>query len=242
MERWKYFAVALLAVAFFMFMETSGCKRKPESDEKGPVSIEDIKIGYPDVEGQKQRMDGFMGIVEQAKRLENPDETLRCLVEEVPFGYIAGRLEVMSQKASADSKPNIAILLERIREIRSLRGDKASVFIKKLKEEKDVNGLCVSLAGLRTEPMQAKAADALASLEDPTATKVLAIQLVGAGGAALGGAEAQIDREQLRRSLVEALASCTDLDFSGYDPSSRFGSLKVVKQCEDWLERRGRGH
>ena len=151
MKRNRYFAVTLLAVTFVVFLETSGCKREPEGSEKRPVSLEDVKSRYPDVEGRKQRMDGFLGIVEQAKRLENPDETLRCMVEEVPFRYIAGRLEVMSQEASADSKPNIAILLERIREIRSLRGNKASAFIKKLKEEKDVNALCISLSGLGTK-------------------------------------------------------------------------------------------
>jgi len=240
MKRNRYFAVTLLAVTFVIFLEISGCKQEPESSEKGSVSIEDIKIGYPDIESQKQRMDGFLGIVEQGKRLGNPDETLRCMVEEVPLNYIAGRLEVMSQEASADSKPNIAILLERIREIRSLRGDKASVFIKKLKEEKDVNALCISLSGLRTEAAQAKAADALASIGDSKAAKVLTIQLVGASGMAMGGAEGRILREQLRRSLVGALASCTGLYFSDYDPSNESASLKVVKQCEDWLEKHGR--
>jgi len=33
------------------------------------------------------------------------------------------------------------------------------VFIEKLKEEKNVNALCISLSGLRTEPVRAKAVE-----------------------------------------------------------------------------------
>jgi len=236
----RYLAALLLVVAFAMCVETISCKREPGSEQRSAVSYADIKIGYPPIAEQERRMGKFRPVLEQSTPLERPYEGLRRMVEEVPLQYVASRLESMGRATSAAGKPNVHLLLGKIEEVRNLYEDATfAVYVDKLREMGDVDGLCVAMCGCRTEPMRAKAADALACLGDPKAVKVLAIQALGTACLAPGGTEGRILREQLRRSLVKALSSCTGLHFSGYD-GSEAATLEVVKRCQDWLEESGK--
>jgi hypothetical protein len=230
----------LLVAVIFVGLRSSSCKREPASQQRGPVSVDDIKIGYPPVAEQERRMGKFWALLEGSTRLADADETLRRMVEQVPLEYVASQLEAVGQRGSVLSKPNIGLLLGRINEVRNLHQTGASGYVDKLTQDRNVNGLCVSLCGFRTESMQVKAADALASLRDPNAVRVLSIRMFGAAAMPVGGSEAQVTREEFRCSLARALASCTGLDFSKYDESSETATLEVVKECQDWLEKTGR--
>ena len=240
MKRNTYFEVCSLFVTVILLsIPMSSCKRKTEDQEAVPISIEDIRIGYPVVATQEQRMEKFSQVIQQSTPVESANEVLKRMIEQIPLEYVAKQLNSMTQEPSTTEKPNIEILLERIREVQSLDEQSAYGSIGKLKADKNVDGLCVSLAGLRTEPMRASAAEALSFLGDPAATKVLTIQLLNVSGMHEGGSEGQVMREHFRRSLVHALAKCTGLDFSDYD-ASEAATLKVLKRCQDWLEETGR--
>jgi len=203
------------------------------------IAFEDIKIGYPDIEGQKIELQKFNDIIDAKSATEKPDEVLRQIVEHVPFEYIQTHLQELSQNTSPEDKPNIFILLERISEMRNLDYDDVSEFIEKAKENRNVEKLNVALFGLRTETQQTKAAEALMSLKKPESVRLLTMRLFNAAGYPKGGSEDLIYRKELRRSLVRALGSCTSLDFSNYD-ASEAATLEVVKHCEDWLMKKGK--
>jgi len=181
----------------------------------------------------------LLAVVKQSPPLEQADETLRGMAQEVPLEYVRKQLEASTEEGSPSSMANIGLLLRRINMIKSLDQDGAFAHVEQLKDDRNVDALCVSLCGFRTEAMQAKAAQALGYLGDPKAVRILAIQTLGAAAMPLGGTEGRLSREELRGSLVEALASCTGLDFSEYDVSEA-ATLKVVKRCQDRLEETGR--
>jgi hypothetical protein len=228
------------AVACAMVAVTVGCKREPERPEERGVSWRDITVGYPGLEEQKRRIEKYSDLIDQEAATEKPDETIRKMMEDVPLEHIEMHLQQLAEESWAQGRPNIRILLDRIKKIRGFDERRASEFIRKAKEERNVNGLSVSLFGLRTEDLRAKAADTLAELKDPNAARLLTISLYQAAGLHSGGSEGQVMREQFRSSLATALASCTGLDFSDYDPSSETATLEMVKECEDWLEKTGR--
>lgn len=229
-----------LVLCAALFLSTLGCKRQPEHPEERGVSWRDITVGYPDLEEQKRRIEKYSNLFDQERATDKPDETIRKMIEDVPLEHIEMHLQELAEKSSAQGRPNIGILLDRIKKLRGFDERGASQFIRKAKEERNVNGLSVSLFGLRTEDLRAKAADALAGLKDPNAVRLLTIGLYQAAGLHSGGSEGQVMREQFRRSLARALVSCTGLDFSEYDASSEMATLKVVKECQDWLEKTGR--
>jgi len=221
-------------------LATGSCRQKDKSSEKvekGPVSSQDIGIGYADIEHQKQELQRFANIIQAETATEEPDRLLRQMVEHVSLQYIQEYLQELSRNASVKDKPNVSILLERINEMRNADDAHASQLTEKAIADGNFEKLEVALFGLRTETRQAKAADGLASLGKPESVRLLTMRLLQSASAYTGGSESRFYREQLRRSLVKALGSCTGLDFSGYEPASDTETLAIVKRCQDWLEK-----
>jgi hypothetical protein len=226
-------AMVLIAV---LVATTSSCKKEPTAWEKR-VRWDDLKILYTDE--QKKDIEKFSDVINSERRIENPDQMLRQMMDEASLSYIRTHLEELSEKPSAKDKPNIHILLDRIEKMRSLVGAEVAEFIREAKENGNTDGLCVALWGLGGgAPNHAKVAEALGSLGDPSAVRVLAVRLAMASVEGPGGVQYDSVRRQLCRVLVPALESCTGLDFSDYD-GTEAGGLRVVKRCEEWLEKTG---
>ena len=232
--------IVMSLILVIMLLAAESCKQKDENTtpvERGAASSEDIRIRYRDIESQKQELQKFEEMIHAKSAIEEPYVLLRQMVEHVSLGYIQTHLQELSQNASAKEEPNISILLDRINEMRNLDDAGLSSFIEKAKAEGDADKLTVAVFGLRNEVRQAKAAEALASFGKPESVRLLTMRLFHAAGLHSGGLEAKFFREQLRQSLVKALASCTGLDFSDYDPTSNTATLAIVKRCQDWLEK-----
>lgn len=243
LENWarrRIIVFILISVAVFTMLTTEGCRQRGMArgtSEKTVVAIEDIKIDYPDMEGQKRELQKFKNIIEAKSAVEKPDELLRRMVEHIPLEYIRAHLEELAKTASAKDKPNIFILLGRINEMYNLDYVDTSRFIKEAIDSRNADKLSVALFGLRTESQHAKVAEALALIRDPKSVRLLTMRLSWAADLCPGGAEVKLIREQLRQSLVNAIGTCTGMDFSDYDPTSDAKTFAVVKRWQDWLER-----
>ena len=239
MKKMSYLYFLLVGAMVLMMGLIGSCKQKKNSQQNQSITWKDISIGYPGIDVQRERLEKFSEIFNRESVFEKSDGILKQLILEVPLKSVRRYLEQLGKEPSAKTKPNIPILLARISEIQSIDENEVSQFIQKNKETHNVDALCISLSGLKTESMRTKAADALASLGDSNAVPILNFSLYYAAGLHSGGTESQLSRQQYRRSLTGALASCTGLDFSDYD-ASEAATLKVLKRCQDWLEETGR--
>jgi len=232
-----FLCIVILLPMFAILLTIGSCKQKNKNEAnagKNSVSFEDIKIGYPDIEGQKKEMQKFSDIIDSKSTIEKPNEILRQMTEHVPLVFIETHLKDLSQKNTLKDRPNIFILLDQINDMQTINEPNTSEFIEKATENRNTDKLSVALFGLRTETQQAKAAEALASIGNSESVRLLTMRLLNAYGYPKGGSEDLIYRKELRRSLVKALGNCTGLDFSNYD-ASEAATLEIVKQCEDWL-------
>jgi hypothetical protein len=221
-------------VVLLTLTSVTSCRRKPQADEETRVSSDDIKIGYSSLDKQMEEIGKFSHLILQEKQTDNPDAILKEIMEHAGLRNIKVYLEELLQKPSGKSSPNPRVLFERIRQMQALDDSGASEFIQKLKDEKNVDGLCVALYGLRTRSLEARAADALAELGDRNAVHILTIRLFHAGCTSSGGIGVQATKKRVRWSLIKALESCTDLTFPDYDASPD-ATFQAVKRCEDWL-------
>jgi len=211
-----------------------GCRDKGEVGSAPPQAVE---VRYPPVEVQKVRIEKYSGIFTQREPIQNIDSVLKQMIEDVPLQYIQAHAEALAKERDASKMPNIAILLERIRDLRNKDQEEASLFVKKATEDRSADSLCVALFGLRTERSQQEVANSLSELKDPKAVRALTIRLDQASTTISGGTGATVLRNKLRQALVNALSECTGLDFSDYDPASVPETLAVVSQCQQWLEK-----
>ncbi len=223
----------LLALSVLM-----SCKRRPPGQQtardKTPPSTPDIEIGYPSLEKQKERLKKFSHLLLQQSPTDDPDAILHQIMEHVGLRNIERHLEELSQHPSFKTNPSVPVLLGRITQMKALDHAAASDFVREAKEHHKVDTLCVALYGLRSWELQAQAAEALGSLADTSAVRILAIRLFHAGSTSSGGVETRALKKQLRRSLATALERCTGLDFADYD-ASEARTPEVVKRCEQWL-------
>ena len=193
-------------------------------------------FAYPYIEKQRVEMEHFSGPMENMVA-GGEDDLLRRMVERVPLRYVKIYLEEMNlrEAASAELKRSIRFLLARILQLRRLDEASAPAFISEACDKNNSDALCVCLFSLPNERLQAFAADSSRTLAQPKSARCLAIRFLQASGLALGGSEAQVTRDRLRKSLLEALASVTKIDISGYD-GTEAASMKILQQCERWLE------
>ena len=159
--------------------------------------------------------------------------------EHVSYSYIEVLLEELSKTTSAKDKPNISVFLKIIKETKNLDEPNAMEFIQKAKENHYADKLCIALYGLHNEGLNAKAADALASLKNPESVTLLAMRLLLAAVmyGRVGGSQEEFITGELCKSLVKALESCTGLSFPNYNPENEQETLRIVKHCRDWLEK-----
>lgn len=235
-SKWAPCRVCMLVLATMAAVTVDGCK---DDDRRGAVSQQPVEFAYPPVEVREARIQKYSNEFGQSEPVQNVDSLLRRIVEEVPLRYARTYLGKLAQEHDTSERPNIPILLARMEELQNLNHDDAPSFVMKAVEDGNVDILCVALLfGLRTQALQTEAAEGLSELKDPKAVRALSIRLCLAASLGVGGTQSQLLRYELREALVDALSKCTSLNFPDYDPASESKTADVLKQCQEWLNKR----
>jgi len=185
------------------------------------------QYSLPDVDSQRRRLKEFRKHIERMAT-DGEDSSLREMSESSSVDLILETLR--EEKDAPGGSPNYDRLLQRLERLRSLDEDSAPRFLETAAENGNEDALAVCLFVLPTATLQARAADTLASCATAASVRCLTIGLTQALSVGSGGYEQHLEREKLRKSLVNALGVAAAIDVSGYDGSEKAG-LDVLRKA-----------
>jgi hypothetical protein len=186
-------------------------------------------IEYPPVEQRRSVLQRRLGPAGQAVPEGRRDVVLREVVERVPFD--AARAYFLETKQDGGE------IVRAIDRVRTLHEDEAPGFLRQARQGRKTGLLCLGLFALRTQALQADAADALAELADPVAVRSLAVRLNLARGIVGGGSESKHLNDRLKASLAKAIGASAGIDTSRYDGGDA-ATQALLDRCRAWLAAR----
>ena len=183
---------------------------------------------YPPPEEHAERMKPFYGSLGGNIPPKGRDLMLRRVAERVPISYARNHF--------ADLQKNAEEMNRRIEEVRALDEHSTSAFIRKAREERNTDILCVCLLSFRGTSIETAAAEALAILADPKSMRCLALAFSSVPGshAYVGGLSVKKANQRLRVSIAKAIGATSGIDVAGFDGRDE-AARALWKQCEAWL-------
>jgi len=193
-----------------------------------PKSKAAMMMAYPPPEEHAERMKPFYSSLGGSMPPKERDLNLRRVVERVPVDYARDHF--------ADLQKNAEEMGRRIDEVRALDEHSTFAFIRKAREERDTDILCVCLLSRRLGSVEIAAAEALASLADPKSMRCLSLAFSQVPGshAYKGGLKVKLLNQKLRIAIAKAIGATSGMDVVGFDGSDE-ATRALRKQCEAWL-------
>lgn len=231
LARWLL-AVAVLSASLPPEAATESEATKAEGDPLAAYSQSEA-FTYPPATEQREAVRQMSDAIRQMQPGEH-DVMLRRVLERCSVSIAEEFWTELqnSTSAPAELRKNTSALLKRLREIREFDEKSTPEFVSQAVAAKNPSALGVAIFALRTEELQGSAAKGLGELGDPVAVRCLALRLRQAASLSSGGAEQQMSRIQLRKSLIATLSAVTEIEMTV--DGSEDAANKALEATQVW--------